>query len=200
MRTIASLTPADADKDFRFAGILTKVEVRMNKDNKPWARCQLEDQTGSFEILSFTREYEQWEKPFQAGDIVVVHGAISNREEVLSLRCREILSIETARTKIYQAFVLHLPILEWSSAQTQELHHWIQNYPGATRLRLRMIDPEGKYAELEAKNQYGIEVSPHFLDDLKKQFPKLEWHIVAPQELPKREARSFGGKKWVKKG
>lgn len=201
MKTISQLTPEDADKEFRFAGILTKVEVRMNKDNKPWARCQLEDQTGSFEILSFTREYEQWEKPFQSGDIVVVHGAISNREEVLSLRCREILSIETARTKIYQAFCINLPLATWNSQKTNQLHNWIQNYPGGTKLRLRMIDPEGRYAELEAKNQYGVEISPLFLKDLKTDFPELKWKIVAPQELPKRESKSgFGGKKWVKKG
>ncbi len=201
MKKIGELTTADADKEYRFAGIITKVEVRMNKDNKPWARCQLEDQTGTFEILSFTREYEQWEKPFQAGDIVTVYGAISNREEILSLRCREILSIETARTRMYQAFCLDLQLLEWNTEKIHNLHQWIQNYPGATKFRLRMILPNRDYVELDAKNQYGVEVSPLFLGDLKKRYPLLKWKIITPQELPKKESKfGFGAKKWVKKG
>lgn len=198
MKTVGALTPEDSDKDFRFAGMLSKVEVRMNKDNKPWARCNFEDQTGTLEILAFTREYEQWEKPFQAGDLVVIHATVSNRDETLSLRTREILSLETARTKLYHGFCLHLPLPEWSTQKTEALHHWIQNFPGATKLHLRLIKPDQTFIELQAPAQFGVDLSTGFFQQLKKEFPQLSWNIIASTELPKRESK-YGGKSWAKK-
>ncbi len=190
LRTIAELATNDTDRDTRLAGILTKVEVRMSKENKPWARCTLEDQTGAIEVLAFNTEYVAWEKPFQAGDIVVIAGSIDRREEPAKLRVREMLMLETARIRLYQALRVEIPLADWTPERLKQFHEKIMDHAGPTKLQLRCLKADGTYADLEAKAIFGVEVNENFFQILRRDFQLPHWEVLASRELPKAPNRN----------
>ena len=71
---------ADGQK-IKLAGVVTSSKTKMTKKNTLMAYVTLEDGTGSMEMLCFTRTLEQYGSYLKEGQVIVVTGTLSVRDE-----------------------------------------------------------------------------------------------------------------------
>ncbi|MEM6884392.1 MAG: DNA polymerase III subunit alpha, partial [Verrucomicrobiota bacterium] len=93
----------------RLAGLLMSKEVRIaQKSQKPYARLNLEDRTGAFEIMVWPEMYQEVGENLVLGQPIIVEGAIDrSREDQLRLNPHKIYLLEDAYpSQIREVYVL----------------------------------------------------------------------------------------------
>lgn len=129
------------------AGLVTGLEVRLNKQGLPWAIATIEDFSGSIEVLFFPRQYEGIAEILEQDQIVAVTGRVGIRDDqasitgnsirVLELRDRRDTPVEVT----VEAGVCQPPLL-------RELAAVLEAYPGSTRVRVHLVD-KGKQTTID---------------------------------------------------
>ena len=77
---VGKLTPADAGKQVKVAGMVTSMRKIMTRFNTPMAFLQLEDFSGSIEVTVRPAHYEKASALLQTGALVLVSGRAEVRE------------------------------------------------------------------------------------------------------------------------
>lgn len=77
---VGKLTPADAGKQVKVAGMVTSMRKIMTRFNTPMAFLQLEDFSGSIEVTVRPAHYEKASALLQTGALVLVQGRAEVRE------------------------------------------------------------------------------------------------------------------------
>jgi DNA polymerase III subunit alpha len=165
LHTIAQMKELTEENETRLCGLITKVEVRLSqKDKTPWARVNLEDLTGSLEVLVFQPLYGALPRPLTVGDVVVVSGQIDRRDDQPKLRASQVLSLHEAHEQLLRELVLHLPLEDWLDLERwAQLRELVMDAPGPIKLRLvcsRAADRES--LELAPADHYGVTWTPEF--------------------------------------
>ena len=94
--------------DTRLCGLITKVDVRTTKEGKkPWARIVLEDLSGSMEVLVFPDTYSALPRPLNVGEVVVISGSLSKRDDQPAFRAAQVLWLPEAYEQLLRELVLH---------------------------------------------------------------------------------------------
>lgn len=74
------------DKSFQFGGILTNVRnITTKKTGKPMAFAQLQDETGSIDIVIFPKVFEQYSNLIHNDAVVLIKAKVDVRDEELQL-------------------------------------------------------------------------------------------------------------------
>jgi DNA polymerase-3 subunit alpha len=160
--TVAELKESTQEFDARVCGLITKLEVRLSqKDKTPWAKAVLEDLTGSIEVLVFQPLYGQLARPLSVGDILVISGGLSRRDDLPALRASQVLSLPEAHEQLLRELILHLPMEEWGDATRWEaLRELVMDAPGPIKLRLVCSKVNGggerSRVELAPAAHYGV--------------------------------------------
>jgi DNA polymerase-3 subunit alpha len=187
---VIDLAAAPAETVTRLAGLITKVEVRVTqKDKKPWAKYLFEDQSGATEVIAFPDTYASLSRAYQAGEIIVVTGTVNKREEPVSLRAHALQSLEEAREKLYQGFVVDVPMAHWNSARWQQLRQTVAKHPGKLRLHLRCHKEGDTCIDLLAGDEFNLAFSPSLKADLQNDLGLKEYGLIASRDLPKPKPR-----------
>ncbi len=114
VHTVAQLKEIPGEVDSRICGIITKLEIRLSqKDKTPWAKAVLEDMTGSIEFLVFQPLYGELARPLAVGEIVVISGSLSRRDDQPALRAAQVLWLPEAHDQLLRELVLHLSLEDW---------------------------------------------------------------------------------------
>ncbi|MEM6823428.1 MAG: OB-fold nucleic acid binding domain-containing protein, partial [Verrucomicrobiota bacterium] len=82
----------------RLAGLLMAKEVRIaQRSQKPFARLQLEDRTGAFEIMIWPEMYQEIGEKLNVGTPIIIEGVVDrSREEQLRVNTHKVLLLEEA--------------------------------------------------------------------------------------------------------
>ncbi|HJX69571.1 MAG TPA: DNA polymerase III subunit alpha, partial [Dehalococcoidia bacterium] len=72
------------------AGALSSVQHRFTKSRRPFATAVLEDLVGSIEVSCWAEVYQQTEKLWVEGNILLIRGRVRAREEVVQLVCEQV--------------------------------------------------------------------------------------------------------------
>jgi DNA polymerase-3 subunit alpha len=195
--TIAQLKETVQEIDSRLCGLISKLEVRLSqKDKTPWAKATLEDLTGSIEFLVFQPLYSELSSPLKVGDVVVVSGALSRRDDQPALRAAQVLSLPEAYEQLLQELVLHLPIEDWlEPSRWSELRELVMDAPGPVKLRLVCSRANGgeqrERVELAPADHYGVTWTPKFKAQMEKFLGNARYELRANPSIARQKRRAW---------
>ncbi|WP_142659159.1 DNA polymerase III subunit alpha, partial [Methylacidimicrobium tartarophylax] len=153
----------------RLAGILSRVEVRTStRDRRPFARLQMEDSTASIEAIVFPDLYASLSKGWEPGEIAILSGTISRRDQGLSIRATALHSLEETRKELIEAIALHIPLERWQPERWQEIGRILKQSPGKIAVRLLCHRTDGAALEIEPSRKFFVQVNQPLLDALER--------------------------------
>ena len=194
--TVAQLKDSNDEIDARLCGLVTKVDIRITKEGKkPWARVVLEDLTGSVEALVFPDNYSALPRPINVGDVLVVSGSLSRRDEQPAFRAAQVLWLQEAYEQLLQELTVHLQIEDWlDPGRWADLRELVMDAPGPVKLRIvcyRANGNEREQVELAPAAHYGVAWTPEFKGRLETFLAGARYELRANPQIARQKRKSW---------
>ena len=132
------------------AGVVTSSKTKTTRNNSLMAYVTLEDDTGSMELLCFSRTLESCGSYLQENQAVVVRGKLSVRDEKApQLMCDSAWPLTGDLTNLperkqesqgAEGKVLYLRLDSVQSKEFRHLQLVLQMFPGNTPVKIRIVD------------------------------------------------------------
>jgi DNA polymerase III subunit alpha len=154
---LANLGP---NQEVILGGILTRVRFQNTKKarngNTRYARCRLEDLTGSVECVMWPDDFVRFKDEFREDRVCLVKGTVERSREEPGLILTRILSLEQARQELtkWVRFTLNADV--HSLDRVEQLVAILQRTPGACPVFLEVRDAEGKRCRLKAGEAFRV--------------------------------------------
>jgi DNA polymerase III subunit alpha len=197
LHTVAQLKESADEIETRLCGLITKVDVRTTqKDKKPWARVTFEDLSGTMEVLVFPDTYSALPRPLTVGEVVVVSGSLSKRDDQPAFRAAQVLWLPEAHEQLLRELVLHLPLEDWlDPARWSDLRELVMDAPGPVKLRLVCSRANGggerHRAELAPADHYGVAWTPEFKSRMETFLAGARYELRATNQIARQKKKSW---------
>jgi DNA polymerase III subunit alpha len=132
------------DGDIRIAGIIAKVDRRVNKSSgNLWAIITLEDLDASVEVLFFPKSYEVYSEELMADSVVAVRGRLNERDGALSIFGQSLETLDTSSLGSNAGPPVTLTVQTHRVTQdfVHDLRQVLITHPGSTPVHLRLESP-----------------------------------------------------------
>ncbi len=159
-------------KELRVAGIVTLVEHKTTKNNKPYGRVTLEDFIDSMKMMFFSKDYMQFKSYMQEGYTLLLKGKVGSRqfnEDELEFKVQEIHLLSDVKDTLIKSVQLRVSAADISEEFISELSKMIENNKGNTTLKFLIFDAKNKiWVEMFSRNSQ-VELSRNFINYLENQ-------------------------------
>jgi DNA polymerase-3 subunit alpha len=119
--------------------VLTGITRRRNKEQKPWAFMQLDDKSGSTEVLVFPGKWEELQGTLQEDSPVLVRGkAMPEEEGGVKINASAIILLENARVDLPSLISIRVRLAQSAEDRARELMRLFVAKPGKTSVRLKI--------------------------------------------------------------
>src|SRR5262249_32097105 len=152
--SVDRLGDVGANQEVVLGGMLTQIRVlnlkKPRNGNTRYARCKLEDFTGSVECVVWSDEFARFKDELQEDRICFASAAVerTSREEP-SLILTRILSLEQAQRELTTGLHLSMRLEQQSPQVIDSLAAILQRSPGKCPVFLHIADPAGKWMRLK---------------------------------------------------
>jgi DNA polymerase-3 subunit alpha len=159
------------DSEVRIGGAVKGVRIIFTRQNKQMAFVQLEDLTGTVELVVFSREYELYRESLRPDAVVIVRGVVDvrgrgggseaseepDRQEAPKVRVEEIYGFDDP---VHEGWaptqVAHVRVpADASPDQLQALEAVLRAHPGPDRVQLH-LQREDKIVQLELGREFRV--------------------------------------------
>jgi DNA polymerase-3 subunit alpha len=195
--TVGELKESTEEIDARLCGLVTKVEVRVTKEGKkPWARVTIEDLTGSMEALVFPDTYGALPRPINTGDVVIISGQLSRRDDQPAFRAAQVLWLQEAYEQLLQELVLDIRLEDWAeTTRWNDLRELVMDAPGPVKLRLLCSKQNGgghrHTVELAPADHYGVTWTPEFRARVETFLGGPRYELRANRQIARQKRRQW---------
>jgi DNA polymerase-3 subunit alpha len=134
----ANLEGLSKGNEVALCGILTAIQKKRNREQKPWAAMQLEDLQGSVELLVFTTQYERLAPMLVEDRAVLIRGlALPEDGAAPKISVQEVTPLDVARVALPTLISVRVRLGRASDA-SGELMELFRRKPGETQVRFRL--------------------------------------------------------------
>ncbi len=171
-------------KQYTIAGIVTNVEQKLNKSNRPWCKCTIEDFTGSFNFSLFGKDYENYMQYMAVNTPLLIKFVTEQRYDrskdgeralVYDLRIAEMALLGNIKDERVKEFHVNIPVSKIDESFYKEFGKLCKKYHGHARLYVKLYDDDNRLACEFFSKKYLISPEPALLDFLKEH--EIEYHI-----------------------
>jgi len=157
--------------DVTLGGIVTGVQSRFGKNNKPWGIVTLEDFNGSGELVLFGDDWLNMNGKFIEGAAVYITAKMRPRfynSEEKELKVSNVELLQTVKEKAIDRITISMNSDLLNDQVVAELSELISEYPGKTKLFIQLRDSTGKHhVLLRSKSRY-IDVKHQIIDYIER--------------------------------
>jgi DNA polymerase-3 subunit alpha len=124
-------------------GVLTGIQKKRNREQKPWAAMQLEDRNGAIEMMVFTTQYDRLSAEIVEDQPVLVRGLVLPEEAAPpKLSAQDIVPLDKAAVRLPSLISIRV----WLGRngvpdKAKALQELFERKQGATQVRLRLEQP-----------------------------------------------------------
>ena len=158
-------------EEVALGGIVTDVQTRQGKNNKPWGIITLEDFDGSGELAIFGDDWLNLNGKFIQGAAVFVKGKMQARfhnPEDKELKVTSVELLQSVKERAIDRITISLNSDMLNDEIVTELTELVREHPGKTKLFIQLRDSTGKnHVLLRSQNQF-IDVKHHLLDYIER--------------------------------
>ncbi|MSV29420.1 MAG: DNA polymerase III subunit alpha [Bryobacterales bacterium] len=134
----SSLEGLSKGNEVALCGVLTTIQKKRNREQKPWAALQLEDLQGSVELLVFTTQYERLAPMLVEDQAVLIRGlALPEEGAATKISVQDVVPLDVARVALPTLISLRVRLGRSPNASA-ELIELFQRKPGETQVRFRL--------------------------------------------------------------
>jgi DNA polymerase-3 subunit alpha len=166
-------------EDITLGGIVTGVQTRFGKDNKPWGIITLEDFNGSGELALFGDDWMNMNGKFIEGAAVYITGKMQSRfynSDQKSLKVTNVELLQDIKEKAIDRITISMNTDMLDETIVNELNELISEHEGKTKLFLQLRDSTGKHHVLLRSLSKMIDVH-HSLIDYVERTEALDYKI-----------------------
>ena len=165
--------------DITLGGIVTGVQSRFGKNNKPWGIITLEDFNGSGELALFGEDWLNMNGKFIEGAAVYITGKMRPRfynSEEKELKVTNVELLQSVKEKAIDRITISMNSDLLDDQVVAELSELVAEHPGRTKLFFQLRDSTGKHHVLLRSKTKLIDVK-HQLIDYIERTPSLDYKI-----------------------
>ena len=134
----SSLEGLSKGNEVALCGVLTTIQKKRNREQKPWAALQLEDLQGSVELLVFTTQYERLAPMLVEDQAVLIRGlALPEEGAATKISVQDVVPLDVARVALPTLISVRVRLGRSPNASA-ELIELFQRKPGETQVRFRL--------------------------------------------------------------
>ena len=170
-------------EDVTMGGIVTGIQQRFGKNNKPWGIINLEDFDGSGELVLFGEDWLNLNGKFIEGAAVYITGKMATRFQSSTQKELKVTNVELLQSlkeraidRITISMNTDLLDKEVMSGVVADLNEIIYSNPGKTQLFFQLRDSIGANHVLLRSKTCGVDVR-HTLIDYIEKVDGLDYHI-----------------------
>jgi DNA polymerase-3 subunit alpha len=154
--------------EIRLAGMISKVDRRINKKGDPWAIVTLEDLDASIDVLFFPSSYMLVGAELMEDSVVSVKGRINERDGALSIFGQELtsLDISSVENSAGAPVIVTLRSVQITPALVADLKEIFLTHEGASPVRIHMQQNRGTTLVL-ALPGWTVNADSAFMADMK---------------------------------
>jgi len=152
--------PKKLPEKIKIGGIITGVNQRFDKKNRPWAIVSVDGMQGSAEVFVFNESYEKHKEQLKIDNKVFIVGSPSNRSDdsdILKFIGNQFMPLEEARKKMSRAVNVKLTYSDSDELLIDQLIQFAQSYKGRSYLIIHLQTSKGNVQRIRAKH---IRVNP----------------------------------------
>ncbi len=168
------------NRELKIAGIVTHIEHRTTKTNKPFGSIIIEDYSGSYKITFFGNDYLNAKKYFTVGYQLVMKGKVQHRfgnpEAELEFKPVYIDMLSEIKDNVFESLAIKIPIDELSEELIDELNDVANEHKGNVLLKFLIYEPETKVWVQMFSRSNRVNISKKLISYL-EQKPELEYKI-----------------------
>ncbi len=154
-------------EDVTLGGIVTGVQTRFSKNNKPWGIITLEDFDGSGELVLFGDDWLNMNSKFIDGAAVYVTGKMQSRfynSNQKELKVTNVELLQTVKERAIDRITISLVTDMINEQDVAELSQLISESPGHTKLFFQLRDSRGKHHVLLRSQNRTVDVRHTLID------------------------------------
>jgi DNA polymerase-3 subunit alpha len=166
-------------EDITLGGIVTGIQSRFGKNNKPWGIITLEDFEGSGELVLFGDDWLNLNGKFIEGAAVYITGKMASRfqnSNQKELKIGNVELLQSIKEKSIDRITISLNTDELNDQVVAELNELICEHPGKTKLFFQLRDSMGKNHVLLRSQKHSVDVR-HTLIDYIERTEALDYKI-----------------------
>jgi len=184
------------DAPMRIAGVIISKEVRLTqRDQKPYARINVEDRTGRMEVTIFADLYQKHGNELVVGDPVVIAGfADRSQEDRSKMLGQQLWTLEEACRSLVRDIYIYCRREDCGAELWSRLKSVAAEHRGARPLCLAIPGPQGGRVILEAGDNYALQSELPVLQVLREKFGAANVRLRA-KELGEMSRRRFPARK-----
>ncbi|MEU3332454.1 DNA polymerase III subunit alpha [Glutamicibacter creatinolyticus] len=150
------------------AGMITGLQRRIaKKSGNPYARCELEDLSGSMEVMFFGQAYQPIAEVLAEDLIVVIKGRVQRRDDgSITLNAQEMMIPELSDATGTGPVVIAIPTHKATETLVSQLGDVLRTHRGNTEVRVKLSGSRGTSLMRLGMN-YRVNPNPALFGDLK---------------------------------
>ena len=165
--------------DVTLGGIVTSVQSRFGKSNKPWGIVTLEDFDGPGDLVLFGDDWLNLNGKFIEGAAVYIIGKMQARfsnSDQKELKVTNVELLQSVKEKAVDRITISMITDMLDEQIVADLSELINSHPGKTKLFFQLRDSQGKNHVLLRSKNGGVDVR-HTLIDYIDKHEMLDYHI-----------------------
>lgn len=153
------------NKRVKIAGLVTKLDTKINRQGAPWAIATIEDFSGSIEVFFFPRQYEKIQEIVKGDRVVQVVGRVGIRDDAVSITGQHAEEIQ-----IHDRSDLPLEIMldasQCKPRTLREIREMLVAHSGPTRVRVKVKD-QLRSTTIDLGEELSVDVTSSLYAELK---------------------------------
>ena len=157
--------------DITLGGVVTGIQSRFGKNNKPWGIITLEDFEGSGELVLFGEDWLSLNGKFVEGAAVYVTGKMTSRfynNEQKELKVSNVELLQSVKERALDRITISLVTDQLEQQIVDDLSEIISENPGKTKLFFQLRDSHGNNHVLLRSKQGGVDVRHQLIDYIER--------------------------------
>ena len=166
---IVDLSNCQDGEETSVGGIIIKTKYTATKrNNEKMAILSLEDLTGVVEVLVFPDAFKKSKNYIRLDSPVFVMGRVNLREEKPKLIAGEIISLESAPSRLARAILIKLVSSGLTEEMLLSLRKVLSSHPGDVPVYIEMTSPNNERSYLKTGDSYSVKPDEAILSALEK--------------------------------
>jgi len=161
--------PAQKDKNrIRIAGVVEELKLKRTKKGDKMAVIQVEDLSGSVEVIVFPDLFVRCSWLFKNDDPLFITGTVEKGDRATKMIAQEIITLNMVRQQLIKAIEVSLDRESASRDSLEDLRDLAFRFPGECRLRFRIVLDQGKQITVTANPRFSVLPCPELISELEQ--------------------------------
>ena len=168
--SIQNLKEAQDKEQVTICGVVSSLKMIRTKQGKKMAFVNLEDLTGSLEVIVFSECYQNAAR-FLEGDIALfVKGRVDAGEDNIKIIAEEILPLDKVRLLKTRSIHFKIEKILASQHALEQLKKILLDYPGHTPAYLHLLAPGQQETILSLPSELSVDINDTFIQKIEDLF------------------------------